>query len=149
MKKSATVTSLLFLGLAIGAFIASMKLPFGTVSAPAAAFFPAVLAALLAMTSLLALVSALRSSDETAVEAERLRWKKIVLTVGSLLVFALLFEILGYLAATFLFIVFLLRAVEQKSWGLAVAVAFSASFFSYLIFSFLLGAPLPAGLLPI
>src|SRR5919106_5126942 len=138
MKKSTTVTSLLFLALAIGAFVASMKLPFGTLSAPAAAFFPAVLAALLAMTALLALVSALRSSDETAIEPERLRWKKIFLTVGSLLVFALLFESLGYLAATFLFIVFLLRAVEQKSWGLAGCVAVLAVVFFFFFFFFLL-----------
>lgn len=149
MKKSATITSILFMGLALGAFFESMKLPFGRISSPAAGFFPAILAALLAIISVLAFVDALRSADEGAVQAERFTWKKIFLTLGSLLVFAFVFERLGYLAATFLFIMFLLRAVEQMSWGLAVAVAFSASLFSYIVFGLLLGTPLPAGLLQI
>ena len=56
-------------------------------------------------------------------------------------------ERLGYLLATFLFIIFLLRAVERRSWGLALSVALSASLMSYLVFGLLLGTPLPAGFL--
>jgi putative tricarboxylic transport membrane protein len=147
MKKDAIVTSILFLTFAFGAFIESMKLPFGSVSAPAAGFFPAVLAALLALTSLFAFVEALRGSHEGAVQEEPLTWKKIVLTLGSLLVFGFVFERLGYLLATFLFIIFLLRAVERQSWGLAISVALSASLVSYVVFGLLLGTPLPAGFL--
>jgi putative tricarboxylic transport membrane protein len=143
------ITSVVFLGLAVGAFIESMRLPFGSVSAPAAGFFPAVLAVLLAITSLFACVDALRSGDKSVAQAERLTWKKLLLTVGSLLVFAFVFERLGYLVATFLFIIFLMRTVEQKSWALTIAVGLSASVGSYLIFGLLLGAPLPAGFLQI
>lgn len=143
------ITSVLFLGLAVGAFIESMRLPFGSVSAPAAGFFPAVLAVLLAITSLLACVDALRSGNKSVTQAERLTWKKLLLTVGSLFVFAFVFERLGYLVATFVFIIFLMRAVEQKSWPLAIALGLSASVGSYLIFGLLLGAPLPAGFLQI
>ena len=103
MKKDAIVTSILFLMLALGAFIESMKLPFGRISAPAAGFFPAVLAVLLALASLFFFVEALRGSHEGAVQGEPLTWKKIVLTLGSLLVFGVVFERLGYLLATFLF----------------------------------------------
>ena len=147
MKKSAIVTSILFLILAFGAFIESMKLPFGRVSAPAAGFFPAVLAVLLALTSLFTIVEALGGSHEGVAQGEPLTWKKIVLTLGSLLVFGFVFERLGYLLATFLFIIFLLRAVERQSWGLALSVALLASLVSYLVFGLLLGTPLPAGLL--
>ena len=147
MKKSAIATSILFLILALGAFIESIKLPFGRVSAPAAGFFPAVLAVLLALTSLVAFVEALRGSHENAAQGEPLTWKKILLTLGSLLVFGFVFERLGYLLATFLFIIFLLRAVERQSWGLALSVALSASLVSYIVFGLLLGTPLPAGFL--
>jgi putative tricarboxylic transport membrane protein len=149
MDKSATTATLLFLGLALGAFVESMKLPFGRVSAPGAGFFPAVLAGLLALISLLAFVNAARSANEARLDAERLTWKKIVATVSSLLVFGLAFESLGYLLATFLFVIFLLRGVEQRSWALAITVAFSASFLSYVVFGFLLGTPLPTGFLRI
>jgi putative tricarboxylic transport membrane protein len=147
MKKSAIVTSILFLILALGAFVESMKLPFGRVSAPAAGFFPAVLAVLLALASLFAFVEALRGSHEDAVQGESLTWRKIVLTLGSLLVFGFVFERLGYLLATFFFIIFLLRAVERQTWGLAISVALSASLVSYVVFGLLLGTPLPAGFL--
>ena len=147
MKKDAIVTSILFLMLALGAFVESMKLPFGRVSAPAAGFFPAVLAVLLALASLFAFVEALRGSHEDAVHGESLTWRKIVLTLGSLLVFGFVFERLGYLLATFLFIIFLLRVVERQSWGLAISVALSASLVSYVVFGLLLGTPLPAGFL--
>jgi putative tricarboxylic transport membrane protein len=147
MKKDAIVTSILFLMLALGAFIESMQLPFGRISAPAAGFFPAVLAVLLALTSLLAFLQALRGSNDGAAQSEPLKWKKILLTLGLLLVFGLVFERLGYLLSTFLFIIFLLRAVERQSWRLALSVALSASVVSYIIFGLLLGTPLPAGFL--
>ena len=147
MKKEAIVTSILFLLLALGAFIESMKLPFGRISAPAAGFFPTILAVLLALTSLFIFVDALRGSHDGAAQGEPLKWKKILLTLGSLLVFGLVFERLGYLLVTFLFILFLLRAVERQSWRLALSVALSASLVSYIVFGLLLGTPLPAGLL--
>src|SRR5262245_34883622 len=147
MQKDALVTSILFLMLALGAFIESMKLPFGRVSAPAAGFFPAILAVLLALISLFIFVEALRGSHDRAPQGEPLKWKKILLTLGSLLVFGFVFERLGYLLATFLFILFLLRAVERQSWRLTLSVAFSASLVSYIVFGLLLGTPLPAGLL--
>jgi hypothetical protein len=74
-----------------------------------------VLAVLLALASLFLFVEALRGGHEGAVQREPLTWKKIVLTLGSLLVFGVVFERLGYLLATFLFIIF--TAVEQQSWG--------------------------------
>ncbi len=147
MKKDAIVTSILFFMLAFGAFIESMKLPFGRISAPAAGFFPTILAVLLALTSLFIFVDALRRSHDGVAQGEPLKWKKILLTLGSLLVFGLVFERLGYLLATFLFILFLLRAEERQSWRLALSVALSASLFSYIVFGLLLGTPLPAGLL--
>src|SRR5262245_23357385 len=147
MKKDAIITSILFLMLALGAFFMSMKLPFGRISAPAAGFFPAVLAVLLALTSLFAFLQALRGNHDGAAQAEPLKWKKILLTLGLLLVFGLVFERLGYLLSTFLFIIFLLRAVERQSWRLALSVALAASLLSYSVFGLLLGTPLPAGLL--
>jgi putative tricarboxylic transport membrane protein len=149
MKKSATLASISLLALAFAALIESMKLPFGSVSAPAAGFFPLVLSVLLALTSLLGFVAALRQREASLVEEQSLTWKKILLTLGALLVFALAFERVGYLVATFLFIIFLLRVVEGKSWGLTLGVGLSAAIISYVIFGLLLGTPLPAGFLHI
>ncbi len=149
MKKGATIASVSLLALSLAFLIESPKLPFGKVSAPAAGFFPAVLAALLALISLLAVLDALRADAAGAAHSEGLIWKKIIWTVGSLLAFVIFFESLGYLPATFLFVMFLLRAVERTSWALVLTVALSASLVSNVMFGLLLKTPLPAGFLRI
>ena len=148
MRKSVTITAVLFLVLALGAFIEARKLPFGRVSAPQPGFFPLILSVLLAIISLPVLVEALRGQKEDAVVSERLSWKGIGLALGALFAYAFLFESLGYLVTTFLFVAFLMRAVDREKWGLAITVAFSASLVSYILFGLLLHTPLPAGFLP-
>lgn len=147
--KRAAVAWMFFVLFAVVSFYQAAKLPFGRISAPGAGFFPTVLAVLLGMVSLIGLVAALRNPGEPESRDTRLVWKKIILTVTALLIFALIFEYAGYLMTTFLFVVFLLRIVERRSWAQAGAVAFSASLVSYIVFGLLLGAPLPAGLLRI
>ena len=147
--KRAAVAWLFFFLIALGSLYEALKLPFGRTNAPGAGFFPAVLAALLAVVSLIGLIAAFRDASEQQISESRLVWKKIILTVTALLAFAFIFEYVGYIVTTFLFVVFLLRIVERKSWTQAGAVALSASLVSYIIFGLLLGAPLPAGLLPI
>ena len=144
--KRAAVAWLFFVLIALVAFYEALKLPFGRASAPGAGFFPAVLAVLLAAVALAGLIAALRGGEQEG-EASRLVWKKNILTVTALLAFAFIFEYVGYLVTTFLFVAFLLRIVERKSWAQAGAVALSASLVSYIIFGLLLGAPLPAGFL--
>jgi putative tricarboxylic transport membrane protein len=147
MRKSVTITAVLFLALALGAFIEARKLPFGRVSAPQPGFFPLILSALLAITSVLVLVEVVKGWEEGVAVREQVSWKRIGLALGALFAFAFLFESLGYLVTTFLFVTFLLRAVDRERWGLAIAVAFSASFFSYVLFGLLLKTPLPTSFL--
>jgi putative tricarboxylic transport membrane protein len=144
--KRAAVAWLFFVCFAIVAFYQAAKLPFGRTNVPGAGFFPSVLAAILALISVIGLFAALRGGESESHEA-RLVLKKILLTVTALLAFALMFEHVGYLVTTFLFVAFVLRAVEGRSWAQAGAVGLSASLVSYIIFGLLLGAPLPAGFL--
>jgi putative tricarboxylic transport membrane protein len=138
---------LIFAAFAILAFYEANKLPFGRVSAPAAGFFPTVLATVLAAIALIGIFATLRSHGSPESVPSQLTWGKILLTVAVLLAFAAVFEFAGYLLTTFLFVMYLLRAVERKSWTQAGVVALSASVVSYIVFGLLLGAPLPAGFL--
>jgi putative tricarboxylic transport membrane protein len=145
VKRSAVIW-LVFAGFAVFSFYEAGKLPFGRTSVPGAGFFPTVLAMLLAMVSLIGLIAALRGNGSDQ-NQEPLFWRKMLLTLAALLAFAAIFEFAGYVVTTFLFVMFLLRAVERKSWTQAGAVALSASLVSYILFGLLLGAPLPAGIL--
>jgi putative tricarboxylic transport membrane protein len=147
--KRAAVLWVFFVCFACGSFYEAAKLPFGNVSAPGAGFFPVVLAVLLAVISLLGLITASGEAVEQKNLETRLLWKKIILTVTAVLGFGALFEHAGYLVTTFLFVAFQLRVVERKGWTLASAVALCASLVSYVLFGLALGAPLPAGFLPI
>lgn len=146
--KRAIIAWLCFGLLAVGSFYEAVKLPFGRTNAPGAGFFPVILAVLLGLMSLVGLVTAFRGGDREN-EDGRLVWNKIIFTATALLVFAFVFEFFGYLLTTFLFVIFVLWVVERKSMMQAGVVALCASLISYLLFSLLLGAPLPAGFLPV
>lgn len=149
MRKSSIITTFLFLVFALGAFNEARKLPFGRVSAPQPGFFPLILSVLLVIISVLVLGQSRKARGEDSGAWSEMSWKKIGLALGALFTFALLFESLGYLVTTFLFVTFLMRAVDREKWRLAIAVAFSASFISYLLFGLLLKTPLPVGFLGI
>jgi len=149
MGKTGVISALTLLALALAALFEASKLPFGKLNSPQAGFFPLILAGILAVFSLFLLGQAIKKRQEGA-STFRIGpgiWRRISLAMGTLLAFALVFESLGYIISTFLFIAFLLRAVERQKWSLVVVVAFFTSLATYLVFGLLLNAPLPGGIL--
>jgi len=149
MGRGGVISAVTLLALALAALFEASKLPFGRLSAPQPGFFPLILAILLAILSLVLIAQAIGGTKEESAATRQgsAIWKKIVLAVGALVVFGVLFESLGYIISTFLFITFLLRAVEGQNWMLIAVVAFSTSLVTYLIFGLLLETPLPPGIL--
>jgi putative tricarboxylic transport membrane protein len=150
MRSDIAVAAIL-LALAGYIFLAASALPFGTARVPQTAFFPKTLAVLLAILSLVVLAQALvgrkpaRSSDKIAAAG----WFRIGASLATLIGFALVLQPLGFLLSTFLLMVCLLRAIEAQSWGKVIAVALATSLLTYGLFAWLLGVPLPAGVLGI
>jgi putative tricarboxylic transport membrane protein len=149
MWTTGVISAVTLLGLALAALLEASKLPFGRLASPQAGFFPLILAIFLAVFSLVLMAQSIgRTKEESGVfRGESVIWKKIVLAVAALLVFGVVFESLGYIISTFLFIAFLLRAVEQHNWSLVLVVAFFTSLATYLVFGLLLNTPLPGGIL--
>lgn len=149
MRRTDFISAVTLLALAIAALLEASKLPFGRLGSPQAGFFPLVLAIFLAIFSLVFLAQAIGAPKigSGGSRGESATWNKIVLAVGALFVFGLLFESLGYVISTFLFIAFLLRVVERQKWSLVVIVAFFTALATYLVFGLLLNTPLPAGIL--
>ena len=132
-------------------FLAASALPFGTVRVPQTAFFPKILAVLLAILSLVVLAQRLAETKATF-DSEKIGsagWFRIGASLATLIGFALVLERLGFLLSTFLLMVCLLRAIEAQSWGKIVTVALATSLITYGLFARLLGVPLPAGVLGI
>lgn len=144
-------SALALLLITIVSLIEASKLPFGRLRAPKSGFFSLILTVLLGILSLVLLGQALRKKvgGKTNTEVSSISWRKIGLVIGALLAYGLSFEYLGYVLCSFLFILFLLRAIEPQKWWVVIAVAFLVSLSSYLVFGVLLKATLPAGILGI
>ena len=151
MKRFEVIAAALLAALAGYVLFESSNLRIGTFRVPQTGFFPRVLGVLLALLTVGELVRVLRLAETTAAP-ERIPsegWLRIGATLAIMLGFALVLEWLGFLLATFLLMVLLLRAIEAPSWSKVIIVASITSVLSYGLFAWLLGVPLPAGILGI
>ena len=151
IDKKDLYSALALLLITIVSLAEASKLPFGRLRAPKSGFFSLILIVLLGILSLVLLGQALRKRVGGKIDSEvsSIRWRKIGLVIGALLAYGLSFEYLGYVLCSFLFIFFLLLAIEPQKWWVVIVVAVLVSLGSYLVFGVLLKATLPAGILGI
>jgi hypothetical protein len=102
-------------------------------------------------TGLLALAVFIRSllskpSIEAAQNEKRIRSGKFFLICLSLFVYASLISWLGFALSTFLFVLFLLRAVQTERWWRSLVKAVLITVGNYLVFVVWLGIHLPRGI---
>lgn len=151
MKRFEVTAAALLAGLAGYVWFEASKLRIGSFRVPQTGFFPRVLGVLLVILTVVELVRALRQVEPSAgpgkIDGEG--WFRIGATLAIMLGFALVLEWLGFLLATFALMVLLLRAIEAPRWSKVVIIALLTSTLSYGLFSWLLGVPLPAGILGI
>jgi putative tricarboxylic transport membrane protein len=151
MKRADLVAAIGLLVLAGFIMFESRGLSFGTFRVPHTGFFPKILVGLLLLLSLSCLAQTLRDkviqsrAEKIPVEG----WFRIGATLATLVGFAAVLEWLGFLLSTFLLMVLLLRAIEAPKWSKVIIVALVTAFISYAIFAWLLGVPLPAGVVGI
>ena len=72
-------------------------------------------------------------------------WKKIIPILIGLLTYAFLMPFIGFGFSTFLFVLFLIRQIESRSWGIAVLAASGIAASCYLLFQTWLRIQLPTG----
>lgn len=123
--------------------------PMGNPLSPS--IFPLILACGMVLFGIILL---LRSDLETTKRAfakvkatttanDKLSHQMIFATVAAAVVYALLFERVGYVIATFLFMGFMLTITNGKKWLLNVIISLVFSIVVYYVFSYLLGVILP------
>ena len=137
------------LWMAIGAAICieAIRLGPGRPSAPGPGFIPLGCGLLLFILGLaLAFFrdrSALARKENPPVTS--LSWHKMALALAFLVAYAMLLDVLGYLAATALWFGANCR-LGKMNWGKAIIVAVIATLSSYVIFDYLLKVRLPRGI---
>jgi putative tricarboxylic transport membrane protein len=147
MKKADRIIGLIMLVFACVVIAESMRMPQeGGNFEPGIRFLPFWLGVLMAVLSVLLMVSAWRKSAGGA--AKRLMPNRqalisIVLLVAGLGVYITLLETLGFLIDTLLFNTFLMAVVMRAHWKMALSVAVGSSLALYVLFRILLEVPLP------
>ncbi len=151
MKRANLATAIGLLLLAGFILFESRQLSFGTFRVPHTGFYPKILTGLLLLLSLACLAQTLRDEtiDRPTEKIPADGWFRIGATLATLIGFAVVLEWLGFLLSTFLLMVLLLRAIEAPKWPKVIVVALATAALSYGLFAWLLGVPLPAGVLGI
>ena len=85
-------------------------------------------------------------TKETQEEREKIHWQAVFLAFASLLVCIFLFESLGYILSTILFVGFLLKCIEKKGWLSTILASLLMTLCSYCVFKVWLQADLPKGI---
>jgi len=149
MKIYDWVSGLLCLCVGLAFVAGGVRMGLGPLDAPGSGFFPTMIGGILSALSL-ALLAATALGKMQAMEPrpfwkEPNSWVKVSLVVLSLIFYMAALEYLGYIATTIVFILFLLRFVGKKSWGISLAMALLVSLGSYALFKMALGVYLPRG----
>lgn len=127
------------------AIFEASRLPFGTLRAPDAGFFPLCLSVLLLVTGAAILLRSYLSAPEP-LQFTPQTWYVLVTAMGFVL-YAFTVQSVGFVISTVAALLLLLRGWGGMSWTRAVLIAVPAGVLSYLAF-LQLGVPLPRGFLP-
>lgn len=151
MKTYDWVSGLLCLIIGLAFVVGGVRMGLGPLDAPGSGFFPTLIGGILSALSLTLLTATalgkMRAMETQPFWKEANSWVKVSLVVSSLIFYMAFLEYLGYIATTIIFILFLLRSVGKKSWGISLTMALLVSLGSYALFKMALGVYLPRGLL--
>ena len=148
MRKYDIISGLFLLAVALAICAGSLQLQVGTLTSPGSGFFPLVTGLILGIFSILILVGARKLSKEPVkFWVPGANKKAIYLTFLFILFYAFLLERLGFIGTTVLFFFLISRFVSGHRWSTAIFFGLVTSLSTYFVFTILLRAPLPQGIL--
>jgi len=151
VKSRDIISSLFWLAIGIGICCGAYELELGTLRDPGSGFMFFWAGFLMAVLSLGVFIQAMRKKgipgELKKVLWTEIRWKKIVIVLAVLFLYAYFFTILGFILSTILLLIFLFKAVEPQSWTKAILGAIISTLAAYSLFHLWLGSQLPRGLL--
>lgn len=151
MKKENLIIALAFEGLAIWMIVDSCRLGIQTLNNPGAGYFPFILGILLCLFGLPVFISSLKNFGRAEVrkEAEEIKYPILEKTgpvIASLIAYAVLLEILGFLITFFLLSWLLFWIANPRRWLFVSGLSALIAALSYLIFIIVLQVPFPRGI---
>ena len=147
-KTKITAVSIALFWIALGILLCygAIRLGVGSANEPGSGFIFFWSGLILVILSLIACAEALRDGEEASPGIGALNWRKIILVLLALLLYAFSLERLGFVLTTFLLLSFLLGLIEGAHWGKALGVASAAALASFAVFELWLKIRLPHGI---
>lgn len=151
MERYDRIISLIWIILGVSQCVGSWFLDLGNMSEPGTGFMPFVVGLAIIALAIMRFIESSREVKKNPRKKVSLwadtHWKRVVFIIVLMLFYALFLPKLGYLWATFLLMVFLLKSGEPLRWPTALIVGALTSGISYLIFDVWLQVSFPRGML--
>jgi hypothetical protein len=142
-RKGDFYIGIFFLVVGSGVALESLRYHLGTARAPLPGLFP-FLAGLLLIGLAAALIFQATRGQATQERVLGDLWRPAQLILG-LWIYIAIGPLLGYVLATTLLSMIILRAMETKSWRVIVITSLAIAIGTFILFKPLLGIPLPGG----
>jgi putative tricarboxylic transport membrane protein len=148
MNRYDSITSVIWLLAALGmVFWSSLTLSMGTLRHPGPGFLPVLSGMIMAFLAIIVLLQAKRKKEQVTGDPFRTNGSltRVLVMVGTLVVYALVLERLGFIVSTFFLMLLIVTQVARASWLTGMAESSIATGASYLLFGYFLRIPLPKG----
>lgn len=137
------LSGLILMIVAIMALVEARQLPFGSLLAPDAGFFPQGLSVFLLIAGGIITITSFMSNSDPAHFNSR-SWH-VVIAIAAFIAYGLLLTRLGFVLATIGIMLLMIRGLGGMKWFHALSIAIPSVLVSYFAFT-QLGVPLPKGL---
>jgi putative tricarboxylic transport membrane protein len=137
-----------FLLLSIYVCGVSLKLGLGSLHKPGSGFISFWSGIILGILTLIMLIQDIwfNKANRAEEKKEKTHWEAVILALAGLFICILIFERLGFIISTTLFVGFLFKCIEKKGWFVTILASLLMTLASYYIFRVLLQAELPKGI---
>ncbi len=142
-KKNDAILGSFFLLIGIGVALESLGYHLGTARQPLPGLLPFLAGLLLVALSAMLIFRSRR--DEGAKPQSLGNLRRPARLILGLVIYISISSFLGYILATTILSMFILLAMEAKSWRVIIGSSLGVALGSYIVFKLLLGLPLPSG----
>jgi putative tricarboxylic transport membrane protein len=148
VKRTYVVVNIFWVVLSTAVCAEAWRLKVGGVHNPGPGFLPFYTAILLGFLALISLLQTLKSAEGSASKIwGGIHYGKLAILLGTLFLYVLFFERLGFLLGTFLLLLVLFRIMEPYGWKTVLLCSVLTTAGTYFFFVILLESRLPRGAL--
>jgi len=147
MKSADTYSSLVLVLLASVVCYLSKELSLWSPVGPSDGFFPFLGGLILGFLGLCLFIQSLLKPKDTSKVRGSIQKVKLFTYIGSVLLYPLLFESLGFPFISFFFILVICKVAEKASWRASLIISCLITISCFLIFQYVFEVPFPTGFL--